>query len=93
MVGVVNPERPKRSHMTEGMSQGSKDSYFKLYTHQAARLIQLEEENRHLRSALADMRSILVARQGQPSSQTEDWHKALITIIDAALPDWAGRLR
>jgi hypothetical protein len=71
--------------MTEDMSRGSKDRYFKLYTHLKARLIQLEEENRHLRSALSDMRSILVARQGQPSSQAEDWHKALITIIDAAL--------
>jgi hypothetical protein len=67
--------------MAEGMSRGSKDEYFTLYTHQRAKLIQLEEENRHLRSALGDMRSILVARQ----SQTEDWHKALITIIDAAL--------
>ncbi|MBL0408540.1 hypothetical protein JKG68_32275 [Microvirga aerilata] len=67
--------------MAEGVSRGSEDGYFKLYTHQKARLIQLEEENSHLRSALGDMRSILVARQ----SQTEDWHKALITIIDAAL--------
>ena len=79
--------------MTEGTSRRSEDGYFKLYTHQKARLIQLEEENRHLRSALGDMRSILVARQGQPSSQTDDWHKALITIIDAALPDWAGQPR
>jgi hypothetical protein len=79
--------------MTEGVGQGSKDSYFKLYTHQKARLIQLEEENRRLRSALVDMRSILVARQGRPSSHTEDLHKALITIIDAALPNWAGRPR
>ncbi len=71
--------------MADGVSQGSKDGYFKLYTHQAAKLIQLEEENRHLRSALGDMRSILVARHDQPSSQAEDWHKALITIIDAAL--------
>jgi hypothetical protein len=57
--------------MLEGTSRGSKDGYFKLYTHQRAKLIQLEEENRHLRSALGDMRSILVARQ----SQTEDWHR------------------
>ncbi len=71
--------------MTERVSQGSKDSYFKLYTHQNARLIQLEEENTHLRSALGDMRSILVARQGEPSIPAGDWHKALITIIDAAL--------
>jgi cell shape-determining protein MreC len=38
--------------MTEGTSRRSEDGYFKLYTHQKARLIQLEEENRHLRSAL-----------------------------------------
>jgi hypothetical protein len=73
--------------MTEGTSRRSEDGYFKLYTHQKARLIQLEEENRHLRSALGDMRSILVARQ----SQTDDWHMALITIIDAALPAREGR--
>jgi hypothetical protein len=72
--------------MTEGISQGSKGDYFKLYTHQRAKLMQLEDENRHLRSALGDMRSILVARQGQRSCQTGDWHKVLITIIDAALP-------
>ncbi len=77
--------------MTEGTSRGSRDDYFKLYTHQKARLIQLEEENRHLRSALGDMRSILVARQGEPPLPAEDWHQALITIIDAALPAREGR--
>ncbi len=71
--------------MAEGISRGSKDGYFKLYTDQRAKLIQLEEENRHLRSALGDMRSILVARQAEPLLPAEDWHKALITIIDAAL--------
>ena len=72
--------------MAEGMSRGSKEGYFKLYTHQKARMTQLEEENRHLQSVLGDMRSILVARQGQPPLLAEEWHKALVTIIDAALP-------
>ena len=79
--------------MAEGISPGSKDSYFTLYTHQKARLIQLEEENRHLRSALGEMRTILVAQQGEPPLLGEDWHKALITIIDAALPAREGRSR
>ncbi len=77
--------------MTEGTRRGSEDGYFKLYTHQKARLIQLEEENRHLRSTQGDMRSILVARQDEPPLPAEDWHKALITIIDAALPAREGR--
>jgi hypothetical protein len=77
--------------MTEGTSRGSEDGYFKLYTYQKARLIQLEEENRHLRSALGDIRSILVARQGEPPLPAEEWHKALITIIDTALPAREGR--
>jgi hypothetical protein len=55
--------------MTEGMNRGFQDDSFKLYTYQKARLIQLEEENRHLRYAPGDMRSILVARQGEPPYQ------------------------
>ena len=77
--------------MTEGMNRGFQDDSFKLYTYQKARLIQLEEENRHLRSTPGDMRSILVARRGEPPLPAEDWHKALITIIDAALPAREGR--
>ncbi|MBL0407992.1 hypothetical protein JKG68_29265 [Microvirga aerilata] len=77
--------------MTEGTSRGSEDGYFKLYTHQKAHLVQLEEENRHLRSTLGDMAEHFSCSAGQLPLPAEDWHKALITIIDAALPAREGR--
>jgi hypothetical protein len=70
--------------MTEGINQGSKGEYYKLYTHQRARLIQLEEENKHLRSVLGDVRKVLVAWQAESPSSDEGWQQALITLIDAA---------